>query len=176
MHHVIASRSSRRSQRHGRRPVVAAAVLVVIAALGGCSSPREKLIESADKECSTIIDRFDDDLAFVPGEKVSADKKKLRGRVALIEDLQKHVRAMPALESPADRARLKAWLETLDAYVYELNSMRNALEVYKPGMGVLIVRINHDLGMKAKEAGAAAKKFGFDSCARTEQWEYIGAD
>ncbi|MGC9538855.1 hypothetical protein [Streptomyces sp. UG1] len=156
------------------RGVAGTAVLAAVVALGGCSSsPKEELIESADKKCDSINDRFAGDLAY--GRTIGADDlKKMRKRIALIKDLRKHVRGMPEPESDAERAKLDAWLRKLNAYADELNTMHNLFENAQPGWDMLIIMTSAEVKEKAEESGAAAKKFGFDRCARgAKRWEYL---
>ncbi|MEU8870929.1 hypothetical protein AB0D24_07110 [Streptomyces javensis] len=154
---------------------IGAAALVVVAALGGCSSSPPGLVESADKKCDTITDRFRGDLAY--GHDIGGDDlTKMRKRGALIRDLYTHVKGFPAPESKAKRAELTTWLHKLDAYADELYTMHNTFQNAKPGMDLLLAMIAAEAGTKSEEAGTAAKAFGFHSCADVKRWEYLPPD
>jgi hypothetical protein len=162
------------------RAVAVAAALITVVAAGACSvtdrlfeSPREKMVRSVNEKCDTVNDRFAKDLAY--GTAIGADDaEKVRERVALVEDLQSYVRTLPPPESATDQANLDAWLSLLEAYAEELNTMRNEVEgEYRPGADLLLALTANVVKERAKEAGAGAKRLGFDSCARAEGWEYI---
>ncbi|CAM5268810.1 Lipoprotein OS=Streptomyces antimycoticus OX=68175 GN=SANT12839_065290 PE=4 SV=1 [Streptomyces antimycoticus] len=133
------------------------------------------LVESADKKCDTITDRFRGDLA--DGHDIGGDDvAKMRKRGALIRDLYTHVKGLPAPKSKAKRAELTTWLHKLDAYADELYTMHNTFQNAKPGMDLLLAMIAADARIKSKEAGTAAKAFGFHSCADVKRWEYLPPD
>ncbi|WP_413103365.1 hypothetical protein [Streptomyces sp. Inha503] len=152
-----------------------AAALVTVVALGGCSSSPPGLVESADKKCDTITDRFTGDLAY--GKTLGSDDlTKVLKRNTLIRDLRKDVKELPQPDSAADRAALNTWLGKLDAYAKELYTMHSVIQNLKPGMELLLAVTANVVKDSAKEAGAAAKKAGLHSCSRVKRWEYLVPD
>ncbi|MFD8457196.1 hypothetical protein [Streptomyces antimycoticus] len=153
-----------------------AVVLVGAVALGGCSSSPPGLVESADKKCDTITDRFTGDLAY--GKTLGSDDlTKIRKRNTLIRDLRKEIKELPQPDSTADRAALNTWLGKLDAYAKELYTMHNTIPNLKPGMELLLAMTANIVTDSAEEAGgAAAEKAGLHSCARVKRWEYLVPD
>ncbi|GAA0951728.1 MULTISPECIES: hypothetical protein [Streptomyces violaceusniger group] len=150
-------------------------VLVAVAALGGCSSSPPGLVESADKKCDTITDRFTGDLAY--GKTLgSEDLTKVRKRNALIRDLRKDIKELPQPDSAAARAALNTWLGKLDTYAKELYTMHSVIQILKPGRELLLAMSANIAKDSAEEAGAAAKKAGLRSCARVKRWEYLVPD
>ncbi|MBI0297482.1 hypothetical protein JBE04_24210 [Streptomyces sp. PRKS01-29] len=169
----------RHRPRRARVPLrtsgLGAATLVAVAALGSCSSSPPGLVESADKKCDTITDRFTGDLAY--GKTLGSDDlTKIRKRNTLIRDLRKDVKELPQPDSTADRAALNAWLGKLDAYAKELYTMHSTIPNLKPGMELLLAMTANVVKDSAEEAGAAAKKAGLRSCARVKRWEYLVPD
>ncbi|WP_262701651.1 MULTISPECIES: hypothetical protein [Streptomyces] len=164
-------------RRRAPRPVsgVGAVVLVGAVALGGCSSSPPGLVESADKKCDSITDRFTGDLAY--GKTLGSDDlTKVSKRNTLIRDLRKDIKELPQPNSAADRAALNTWLDKLDTYAKELYTMHSVIQNLKPGMELLLAVSGNVVKDSAKEAGAAAKKAGLHSCSRVKRWEYLVPD
>ncbi|GAA3359286.1 hypothetical protein GCM10017744_037320 [Streptomyces antimycoticus] len=144
-------------------------------ALGGCWSSPPGLVESADKKCDAITDRFTGDLAY--GKAIGSDDlTKVRKRNTLIRDPRKAIKALPQPDTAADRAALNTWLGKLDAYAKELYTMHSVIQNLKPGMELLLAMNANIVKDSAEEAGAAAKKAGLHSCARVKRWEYLVPD
>ncbi|MEU9962648.1 hypothetical protein [Streptomyces malaysiensis] len=147
-------------------------VLLGVATLGSCSSSPPGLVESADKKCDTITDRFTGDLAYGQGLGPD-DLTKIQKRNALIRDLRKDIKELPQPDSASDRAALNTWLGKLDAYAKELYTMHSTIQNLKPGMDLLLALTANIVKDSAEETGAAAKKAGLHSCAHVKRWEYL---
>ncbi|MGW7658449.1 hypothetical protein ACWGMA_06750 [Streptomyces asiaticus] len=154
---------------------VGAVVLVTVVALGGCSSSPPGLVESADKKCDSIADRFTGDLAY--GKTLGSDDlTKVSKRNTLIRDLRKDIKELPQPDSAADRAALNTWLGKLDTYAKELYTMHSVIQNLKPGMELLLAVTANIVKDSAEAAGTAAKKAGLHSCAHVKRWEYLVPD
>lgn len=155
--------------------VVAAVMGLVVSAVAGCSSPgspKQQLIQNTDEACRTINERFAGDLAYGRGLG-EGDASKLRERVVLLNDLRQQVRKMPKPET--GQAELDSWLDKVGEYITGLDDLRGQLENYRLGMDMVLalqMGINEDA---AKAIGPAAKRFGFEECAKTQKWEYLAS-
>ncbi|WP_307529613.1 hypothetical protein [Streptomyces umbrinus] len=156
--------------------VVAVVLGLVVSAVAGCSSspgsPKQQLIQNADDTCRTINKRFAGDLAY--GQGLGAgDASKLRERVNLLKALRDQVRKMP---NPGEgQAQLDSWLDKVGVYITGLDDLRGQLQNYRLGMDLVLalqMGVNEDA---AKAVGPAAKRFGFEECAKTQKWEYLAS-
>jgi hypothetical protein len=148
--------------------VVVGIIMLTVAACS--SSPKEELIESTDEKCRTISKRFAGDLAY--GKGISSDSvPKIRERVALLKDLRDHVRKMPKPET--SQAELDDWSGKLDEYITELDNMGSQFENFRPGMDIALALQSGIVNKAAKAIGPAGKRFGFNDCAQTENWEHL---
>jgi hypothetical protein len=91
--------------------------------------------------------------------------------VALLKELQDDVRNMPRPET--GQAELDDWSGKLDAYVTELDKLGSQLENFRPGMDTLLILQSGIVDEAAKAISPAGKRFGFDDCAQTENWEHL---
>lgn len=148
----------------------AVAGIVMLAVAGCSSSPKEKLIESADGKCRTVSKRFAGDLAYGKGIG-GGDGPKLRARVALLTDLRDHVRRAP--RPATGQAELDDWSGRLGTYLTQLDNLRAQLQNYRPGMDMLLFTQAAIVNNAAKAVGPAGRRFGFKDCSRTGNWEHI---
>jgi hypothetical protein len=151
--------------------LTASSALIVIS---GCASPKENLIESTDEQCEIVSQRFASDLSYGDSIGEAEDLDKMRERISLIEDLQDHVREQPPPESGQDE--LDDWLSALDTVIEETDTMHNAFESTTPGTAtdlLLVLKINI-VDEAVVEAGDAAERFGFESCAHVWRWKTFG--
>ncbi|QWF80968.1 hypothetical protein HUW46_04393 [Amycolatopsis sp. CA-230715] len=134
--------------------------------LAGCSSsPKEELRESLDAKCGEVTGRFTGDLALSGG---SGDQKVAEERKKLLAGLKDQANGMPAPES--GKPDLDAWLSKLDALSQDLSQLGGRLQNARPGSDMVIAMQYSIVKESAKEAGAAAARFGFTACADTSRW------
>jgi hypothetical protein len=150
--------------------VVGVGVLVVAGCSSSPSSPKQKLIKSADGVCGTINKRFAGDLAYGKGIG-TGDVAKLQERVTLLTGLRDRVRAMP--EPETGRAELTAWQGKLGKYITDLDDLKGQLTNYRAGMDLLLAMQTGIDDDDAKAIAPAARRFGFKDCAQTAKWDYI---
>lgn len=148
----------------GRRGLLAGAALMFV--LAGCSSsPKEELRESVDAKCGEVTGRFTGDLALSGG---SSDQKTLEERRKLLADLQNQVKGMAAPES--GQAELDAWLAKLGKLSTEMDNLGGQLQNARRGTDMLLAMQYAIIKESATDAGAAAARFGFTTCADTSRW------
>jgi hypothetical protein len=148
--------------------------VLAVALLAGCSSPtpRQRLVDSTNKKCDIINDRFAGDLAY--GDSIGPDDVgRMTKRLKLIRDLRDHAsKSAPKME----KAELDDWLKKLGLYIKDLENMRNAIQNLWNTRTVADIWFSiaaSETLASAKATTAPAKRYGLDRCAKGSDWEQL---
>jgi hypothetical protein len=152
---------------------------VAVLLVTGCSStpksPKESIVEKADKGCSTITKRFGDDLSFGEGFGMD-DLPKLEQRTALVRDLHDKIEGMTAPEDQADKDNLNTWLAKLAEFADEMDNLNETVKNARMGSDMVIAMTLSVVDGAAAGTAEPAKAFGLSACAKAAEWRIFAKE